>query len=82
MNLITFKTLSKKLGDRSKSSVCRDMAKGFPKPAIVLGKTNLWDEDAVDLYLQELAAIPYAPKPIAVPGEGKRRGRKASIGCK
>ncbi len=51
------------------------MIKGFPKP-IVLGKTNLWSEAAVDKYLMELAEIPYTPEPIAVPGAGKSRGRK------
>ena len=75
MKYINSKTLSKKLDNRSKSSVYRDMQNGFPKP-IVLGKTNLWDEDAVDAYLQGLASIPYRPKPVAVPKEGKRRGRK------
>ena len=75
MNYITFKTLSKKLGNRSKSSIFRDMIKGFPRP-IVLNGTNLWSVDAVDQYLQELAEVPYQPKPVAVPRAGKSRGRK------
>jgi predicted DNA-binding transcriptional regulator AlpA len=75
MHLINFKTLAKKLGNRSRSSVYRDMLKGFPKP-IVLGNTNLWSVDAVDQYLQELAEVPYQPQPVAVPKDGNRRGRK------
>ena len=77
MNLINFKTLSKKLGNRSKSSIYRDMLNGLlPKPLVVLGKTNLWDDDAVDLALLQLAQIQYAPAPVAVPKDGKCRGRK------
>lgn len=77
MNLANFKKLSKKLGDRSRSSINRDMLlRGLPKPVITLGKTVLWDEDAVDRWLEQLANIPYVPTPVAVPKPGKRRGRK------
>lgn len=76
MNFISFKNLSKKLGDRSRSSIHRDMkTKGFPKP-LSFGGSVVWDEASVDRWLQELSEVPYIPKPVAVPKPGNRRGRK------
>lgn len=75
MKLIKFKKLSEKLGGRSRGSVDRDMKKrGFPTP-ITVGRSVAWDEEAVDRWLQEQAAKPYQPEPVAVPAPGKRRGR-------
>lgn len=75
MKLINFKRLSEKLGDRSRSSVHRDMRdRGFPLP-ISFGGSVAWDEEAVDLWLDNLAATPYEPKNVA-PGIKKGRPRK------
>ncbi len=76
MKVIKFKELSKKLGGRGRNAIKRDMEKrGFPKP-MKIGRSTVWDEDAVDRWLQEQAEKPYLPEPVAVPAPGKRRGRR------
>lgn len=76
MKLLNFSGLKEKRGNRSRSSTYRDMENlGFPLP-IRIGGSNYWDEEAVDRWTQLQAEIPYVPQPVAVPGEGKRRGRK------
>jgi predicted DNA-binding transcriptional regulator AlpA len=76
MKVIKFKELSKKLGGRGRNAIKRDMEKrGFPEP-MKIGRSVVWDEEAVDTWLQEQAEKPYQPEPVAVPAPGKRRGRR------
>jgi predicted DNA-binding transcriptional regulator AlpA len=77
MKLSKFKHMSEdKLAGRSRSSVGRDILfRGFPAP-IKIGGSIFFDVDAVERWIQQQAEIPYAPTPVAIPKEGKRRGRK------
>ncbi len=80
MKLLNFSGLKEKRGNRSRSATYRDMKNlGFPLP-IKIGGSIYWDEDAVDRWTQLQAEIPYIPKSVAVPKEGKRRGRKKNQG--
>lgn len=75
-NYLSFTTLSKKLANRSRSSIHRDMRdRGFPKP-IQLGHSVIWDEEAVDAWIEQQAMAGYTPKVVA---PGSRRGRTKKI---
>ena len=64
---------------RSRSSTYRDIKyRGFPSPISFCGSI-FWDEALVDAWLEQLAATPYIPTPVAMPKPGKRRGRKSKI---
>ena len=74
---LKFPTLSEKLGGRSRPSIQRDMRdRGFPKPINLGANSTVWDEEAVDNWMRELAEAPYIPKPVAIPKPGNKRGRK------
>jgi len=73
---LNIKQLSKKVGDRGRNSIYRDVERGFlPKP-LQMGSRGrvLWDEDEVDAYLLNMASQTFEKKQI-VCGEGKKRGR-------
>ena len=79
MKLLNTKRLEDKC-PRSSSSRYRDIKyRGFPPP-IKIGGSNFWDDESVDQWLLQQAAIPYNPQPVAVPRQGKRRGRPSK--CK
>jgi predicted DNA-binding transcriptional regulator AlpA len=71
---LKFPALSEKLGGRSRASIHRDMRdRGFPKPINLGANSVVWDEDLVDVWLEELAQIEY--KPVAVAKGIKPVGR-------
>lgn len=77
MNALNFSALSNKLGGRSRSSIFRDIKqRGFPPP-FTIGRSAVWDEKAIEEWLEIRANIPYAPQQVAVPSPGKRRGRRS-----
>ena len=57
MKLLSFSGMSKKLDDRSRSSIYRDVERGdLPKP-IKIGRSVFWIEEQIDQYLQSLCEI-------------------------
>jgi len=77
MGWIRFDKVSEKLGGKSRPTLCRYMKKrGFPQPSRIGGNV-VWDDRLVDEWIQEETSKPYEPKPVAIPGPGKRRGRHA-----
>ncbi|WP_433988702.1 helix-turn-helix transcriptional regulator [Sulfitobacter sp. TBRI5] len=55
MQLITLGQLQAKLGNRSRSSIYRDLEAGrLPKP-VKLGSRLYWPEDAIDAAIAELS---------------------------
>lgn len=71
---LKFPALSEKLGGRSRASIHRDMRdRGFPKPINLGANSVVWDEEAVDAWLDGLAQTQYEPVPVC---QGSRRGRK------
>ena len=47
--------------------------RGFPKPIQIGSNSVIWDEDAVDAWIEQQAMTGYSPKLVA---PGSRRGRK------
>jgi len=77
---LKFPALSQKLGGRSRASIHRDMRdRGFPKPINLGANSVVWDENSVDLWLEELAKVEYVPIPVA-PGSKRGRPRKQVAG--
>lgn len=75
--LLKYPALSLKLGGRSRASIQRDMRdRGFPLPINLAPNSVVWDEGAVDAWIEEMAKVKYQPVPVAVPKPGNRRGRK------
>lgn len=73
---LKFSALSKKLGNRSRSSIHRDMRdRGFPKPINLGPNSVVWDEAAVDEWVEQLVRAEYEPRPVA---PGSPRGRKSN----
>jgi predicted DNA-binding transcriptional regulator AlpA len=73
-NYLNFPALSKKLGNRSRSSIHRDMRdRGFPKPINLGPNSVVWDEAAVDEWVEQLTQAEYEPRIVA---PGAKRGRK------
>ncbi|EKD97178.1 MAG: hypothetical protein ACD_23C01023G0002 [uncultured bacterium] len=73
---LKFPALSEKLGGRSRASIHRDMRdRGFPKPINLGANSVVWDEEAVDAWLDELARTQYQPVSVA-PGAKRGRPRK------
>lgn len=63
---LKFPALSEKLGGRSRASIHRDMRdRGFPKPINLGANSVVWDENLVDVWLEELAQIEYKPVSVA-----------------
>jgi predicted DNA-binding transcriptional regulator AlpA len=56
MRYLNFSELRSKLGNRARSSVYTDVARGRLPAPLKLGKRLYWDEGAVDARLRELAA--------------------------
>jgi predicted DNA-binding transcriptional regulator AlpA len=55
MNYLTFRDLQKKLGNRGRSTIYRDVELGrLPKP-IKIGSRLYWNETDIDAKLAELA---------------------------
>lgn len=78
-NYVNFQKLSKKLGDRSRSTIHRYMRdRGFPKPIQIGPNSVIWDEDAVDAWIEQQAMAGYSPKVVA-PGSKRGRARKVSL---
>jgi len=74
---LKFPALSLKLGGRSRASIHRDMRdRGFPKPINIGPNSVVWNEDAVDIWLEELAKKQYEPVSVA-PGAKRGRLRKS-----
>lgn len=74
---LKFPALSEKLGGRSRASIHRDMRdRGFPKPINLGANSVVWDEEAVDCWLDELAKMQYEPVSVA---PGAKRGRHPKI---
>lgn len=70
---LKFPALSAKLGGRSRASIHRDMRdRGFPKPINLGSNSVVWNEEAVDAWLEELAKKQYEPVSVA---PGAKRGR-------
>jgi predicted DNA-binding transcriptional regulator AlpA len=77
MKLIKFEKVSEICGGLCKSTIYRHMEKrGFPKPRQIGGRV-LWVEEEVGEWLLEQVNRPYEPQPVAIPKQGKRRGRHA-----
>lgn len=73
---LKFSAVSSKLGGRSRASIHRDMRdRGFPKPINLGPNSVVWDEEAVDAWIDELAKQPYEPVSVA-PGAKRGRPRK------
>lgn len=71
---LRFPALSQKLGGRSRASIQRDMEnRGFPKPINLGGNTVVWDEEAVEAWVEKIAEAGYTPISVA---PGVRKGRK------
>lgn len=71
---LKFPALSAKLGGRSRASIHRDMRdRGFPKPISIGPNSVVWDEEAVDNWIEQLKQKEYAPVQVA---PGVKKGRK------
>ena len=63
---LKFPALSEKLGGRSRASIHRDMRdRSFPKPINLGANSVVWDENSVDVWLEELAKVEYKPVSVA-----------------
>jgi predicted DNA-binding transcriptional regulator AlpA len=57
MKLLNFSGMSKKLNERSRSSIYRDVERGdLPRP-IKIGRSVFWIEEQIDQHLQSLSKI-------------------------
>lgn len=71
---LKFPALSAKLGGRSRASIHRDMRdRGFPKPINIGPNSVVWDEEAVDSWIEQLKQSEYVPVQVA---PGIKKGRR------
>lgn len=75
---LKFPALSEKLGGRSRASVHRDMRdRGFPQPINLGANSVVWDEGAVDSWMDALAQKQYIAIEVC-PGIKKGRPRRTA----
>lgn len=74
---ISFPRVSVKTGDKSRSTISRYIKTlGFPEPIQIGPNSVVWDEEAVDAWIEQRAKVGYTPK-IVAPGARKGRRKKA-----